>query len=174
MKRRRSVIAVLSVGIIGVLAIGASSASAQNGTVPFKAFMNSGTSATLTGVPGAAAVANCDTASRLANNGGSDPGVVVVGTKPGGIIKTLFSEEGTQPDPSSFAFQDDNFNINDVAPLNLAGGPVGREVSGTFEFANGDQTRQLTAQYATEDGGSTGNTGADCAVWGSAVKVIAD
>ncbi len=51
---------------------------------------------------------------------------------------------------------------------------TGTEVSGTFEFANAAETRQLTAQYATEDGTSVGNTGADCAVWGSAVKVIAE
>jgi hypothetical protein len=166
-RRRRSVIAVFVVGILGALAIGASSASAQEGTVPFRAFMNSGTDAVLVGVPGAAAGASCST--------GSDISVGVTGTQPGGIIKTLFTEEGTTNNPDQTAFQDDNFNINDQAPLN---GPnpfpnsPGREVSGTFEFANASTSRQLTAQYATEDGNSVGNTGADCAVWGSAVKVF--
>ncbi len=90
---RRSLIAAFAVGIIGVLAIGASSASAQNGTVPFKAFMNSGTQATLTGVPGAAAVAQCST--------GSDISVGVVGTAPGGIIKTLYHRRGDHDQPRS-------------------------------------------------------------------------
>ncbi len=102
---------------------------------------------------------------------GSDIAVGVTGTVPGGIIKTDFRNEGSTANPQEFAFQDDTFNINDQAPLNDVAG-TGREVSGTFEFANGAETRQLTAQYATEDGTSVGNTGADCAVWGSAIKVF--
>jgi hypothetical protein len=166
MTRRRSVIAALVVGIIGVFAIGASSASAAtSNAVPFRAFMPSGTSATLVGVPGAAAGARCTT--------GSDVFVGVTGTSPGGIIKTLYFDEGTGSNVSNFAFQDDNFNINDPAPLNDQGAP-GREVSGTFEFSNRDANRQLTARYATEDGSDfqAGGPNADCAVWGSAVKVI--
>ncbi len=165
MKRRRSVIAVFTVGIIGVLAIGASSASAQEGSHSFRAFMPSGTDAVLIGVPGAAAVASCDTSD--------DVSAAVQSTSPGNIVKSLFFDEGTGSNVDNFAFQDDNFNTNEFAPLNDAGA-VSDEVSGTFEFSNRDTSRQLTAQYATEEGSDfqAGGPDADCAVWGSAVKVF--
>ena len=166
MKRRRSVIAVFTVGIIGVLAIGASSASAQPGSHSFQAFMPSGTSAAIIGVPGAAAGATC-------NNRRRSGGLRVRSTSPGNIVKSLFFDEGTGSNVDNFAFQDDNFNTTEFAPLNDAGA-VGEEVSGTFEFSNRDTSRNLTAQYATEDGSDfqAGGPDADCAVWGSAVKVF--
>ncbi len=165
MKRRRSVIAVFTVGIIGVLAIGASSASAQPGSHSFQAFMPSGTSAAVIGVPGAVVGAQCNNSDDLA--------LAVRSTSPGNIVKSLFFDEGTGSNVDNFAFQDDNFNTSEFAPLNDAGA-VGEEVSGTFEFSNRDTSRQLTAQYATEDGSDfqAGGPDADCAVWGSAVKVF--
>ena len=94
-------------------------------------------------------------------------------TSPGNIIKSLYFDEGTSSNVQNFAFQDDNFNINESAPLNDVGAP-GPEVSGTFEFSNRDTSRNLTAQYATEEGSDfqAGGPDADCAVWGSAVKVF--
>jgi hypothetical protein len=169
-RRRRSVIAVFAVGIIGALAIGASSASAQEGTVPFRAFMPSGTDATLVGVPNSggfsgAVGASCST--------GDDISLAIQSGSPGNIVKTLFFDEGTGSNVDNFAFQDDNFNTSEQAPMNDFGA-VGNEVSGTLEFSNRSTTRQLTAQYATEDGSDfqAGGPDADCAVWGSAVKVF--
>jgi hypothetical protein len=165
MKRRhRSVVAVFVLGILGALAIGASSASAQQGTVPFRAFMPSGTQATLTGVPGAAAVAQCTTSN--------DINTALVGSSPGGIAKTWYANESDVTNPNTSSFQDDNFNINDDLPL--SGGFAGDEVTGHLDFANREATRQLTAEYATEEGSDfqAGGPDADCAVWGSAVKVF--
>jgi hypothetical protein len=172
-RRRRSMIAVLtaSLGIVGVFAIGPSSASAQEGSVDFFAYLENGTDANLVGVPGAAARAECGPFPGLPSE---NLFVFLVGiNQNNGLAKSFIidNDQFVNNNPDTVGQERDDFDQNEVMPLNDIAS-VEREVSGRFEFANGSGTRNLTAQYSTEDGGALGSLGAlgDCAVWGSAVK----
>jgi hypothetical protein len=172
-RRRRSAIAVLatSLCVTGVLAIGASSASAQEGSVDFFAYLENGTEANIVGVPGAAAAAQCGPFPGLPSE---DLAVFLIGiNQNNGLAKSFIidNDQFVNTDPDTVGQERDDFDQNEVMPLNDVANTE-REVSGRFEFANGSGSRNLTAQYSTEDGGNLGTLGAlgDCAVWGSAVK----
>jgi hypothetical protein len=172
-RRRRSAIAALatSLCVTGVLAIGASSASAQEGSVDFFAYLENGTETNLVGVPGAAAAAQCGPFPGLPSD---DLFLFLIGiNQNNGLAKsfTIENDAFSQFNPDTLAQERDDFDQNEVMPLNDLPG-IGDEVSGRFEFANGSGSRNLTAQYSTEDGGNLGTLGSlgDCAVWGSAVK----
>src|SRR5215212_5396549 len=158
MRHKRSLIGVLAVGIVGIFAIGASSASAALKTINMqtlglKAFVDNGFSGSIVGVPGGAIALECDS---------GDTSLAMVGTASNGMAKSNYNDEGN----NERTFSADDLDNTDAIPLNDAG--IGREVTGHTEFVNGAQTRTLTAQYSTED--QPDNTTADCAVWGSAVK----
>jgi hypothetical protein len=159
-RRRRSVIAVLtaSLGIVGVFAIGPSSATAQEGSVDFFAYLDEGQSTAVVGVPGAFVGAACLTPNETI-------AIQLEGTASNGLSKANVGDEGGDDDVVSR----DDLDTGETMPMNLFG-PVGEEVSGHMEFVNGAGSRNLTAQYSTEGGADFAGIGSDCAVWGSAVK----
>ena len=159
--RRRSVIALLVTGIVGMIAIGASSASAainstSTTTLGIHAFVDNGFSGALVGVPGGIVAEECS---------GNSSSLALVGTASNGQAKSYYHNESGAP-PSTRAFAADDLDNTDAIPLNDAG--IGNEVSGTAEFVNGAQNRTLTIQYSVED--TPDNSSADCSVWGTAVK----
>ncbi len=158
--RRRSVIALLVTGIVGMIAFGASASAAVNSTstvtLGIHAFVDNGFSGALVGVPGGVVAEQCS---------GNDSSLAIVGTASNGQAKSNYVNESGAP-PSERAFAADDLDNGDAIPLNDAG--IGNEVSGTGEFVNGNQNRVITIQYAVED--TPDNSSADCSVWGSAVK----
>jgi hypothetical protein len=159
-RRRRSVIAaLLAAGVLGALAIGASSASAQPGVVPFFAYLDEGQEKTLVGVPGAAVGAECQSTNE-------EVVLALAGTASNGLAKATWSDEGN----NTATFSRDDLDTGELMPMNDAG--TGREVTGHMEFVNGSGSRNLTAQYSTEDGADFSAALGDCAVWGSAIKEI--
>ncbi len=158
--RRRSVIALLVTGIVGMIAFaGIASAQSVNTssttTLGIRAFVDNGFQGALVGVPGGAMALQC-TSGQVQ--------LAVQGTASNGMAKANYFDEGnTSRTPS-----EDDLDNGDTLPLNFF--PGFREVTGHTEFVNGNQNRVLTMQYSTED--TPPNSTADCAVWGSAIKGI--
>ena len=160
--RRRSVIALLVTGIVGMIAF-AASASAQSvntsstTTLGIRAFVDNGFQGSLVGVPGGAVALKCQSPQEVQ--------LALQGTASNGMAKANYNDEGN----SEETFSNDDLDNTDQLPLNLVGGTF-EEVTGHTEFVNGGQNRVLTMQYSTED--TPPNSSADCAVWGSAIKGI--
>ena len=160
-KRRRSVIALLVTGIVGMIAIGASSASAainstSTTTLGIHAFVDNGFSGALVGVPGGLVHEECL---------GNTSTLALVGSASNGQARSNYVNESGAP-PSERAFAADDLDTGDALSMNDAG--IGNEVTGDALFVNGNQNRTLTIQYAVED--TPSNSTADCSVWGTAVK----
>ena len=160
-KTRRGLFAVFAAGIIAVLAIGASSASAVSVTgqpVAFKAFVDNGFDGSIINTAGASVNAECS---------GQFLTLDLVGTASNGLAKANFNDEQQNEATQSSDDLDNGENL----PLNYDG--TNSQVIGHAEFTNGQNTRTMTVNYATEDDG-VGPNGArsDCAVWGSAIKGI--
>jgi len=158
-KSRRGLFAAFAVGIIGVLAIGASSASATSVTgqpVAFKAFVDNGFDGTVISTAGAEVDATCS---------GQNLELDLVGTASNGLAKSNFNFENNSEETQS----SDDLDTGEFITLNDFGG----DVIGHAEFTNGQNTRTMTVNYATEDDGvGPGGDRSDCATWGSAIKGI--
>jgi len=167
LRHRRSLFAVLAVGIIAVFAIGASSASATArsvaGTpVAFKAFVDNGFDGVLNGVSGSAINLECTS---------GDSTLVLAGTASNGQARTNYVEEGSNSptgtlNPDEVSASADDLDSGEFLLMN--DGQIGDEVSGHAWFVNGAENRTMTVQYAVEDGPD--NSTSDCAVWGSIIK----
>ena len=159
--RRRSVIALLVTGVVGLVAFGASASAAVNTTntttLGIKAFVDNGFEGAIVGVPGAAVALKCQSPQEVQ--------LGLAGTASNGAAKANYDTEGN----TSFTQSNDDLDSTDVLPLNFDGANF-QEVTGHTEFVNGAQNRTLTVQYSTEDGPP--NSTADCAIWGTAVKGI--
>ena len=157
--RRRSVIALLVTGVVGLIAFGASASAAVNTTntttLGIRAFVDNGFSGAVVGVPGGAVALKCQAGTV---------GLALQGTASNGMAKANYNDEGNGEETQS----NDDLDNTDTMPLNFVGGETFDDVIGHAEFVNGAENRTLTVQYATEN--TPPNTTADCAVWGSAVK----
>ena len=160
--RRRSVIALLVTGIVGMIAFaGIASAQSVNTstttTLGIRAFVDNGFTGALVGVPGGAVALKCQSPQQVQ--------LALTGTASNGMAKANYNDEGN----SEETFSEDDLDNTDQMPLNLVNGGF-EEVTGHMEFVNGNQNRTLTLQYSTED--TPPNSSADCAVWGTAIKGI--
>jgi len=160
-KSRRGLFAALAVGVIGVVAIGASSASAVQVTgqpVAFKAFVDNGFDGVLVGVNGGVVNATCENQNLL---------LVLAGTTSNGLAKSNYNDEGNQE------ITDSADDLDNGEFIFLNDWYIGTHVIGHAEFTNGQDTRTMTVNYSTEDGGVGPNgSRSDCAAWGSVIKGI--
>jgi hypothetical protein len=166
--RRRSVIALLVTGIVGLIAFGASASASTNTTntttLGIRAFVDNGFDGAVVGVPGAAVALSCSS---------GDTTLALVGTASNGRAKGNYTNEGSDSltgsvNEDTVSWSADDLDNTDTRLMN--DGQIGDEVSGNAEFVNGNVNRTLTTQYSTED--QPDNSTADCAVWGSAIKGI--
>jgi hypothetical protein len=151
MKLRKRLIAVaLAVGLVAVLALGASSASADTGQ--FKAFLNTGQNAPILIVPNVVRFnAQCD-----AND---DLNAQMISRSENGIGKVDGVTEGQVPYNNSA----DEMDTADT--LNLFDGSDD-EVGAQADYMSHSGSTIVNANYASEDESDFGPA-ADCVIWGS-------
>ena len=112
--RRRSVIALLVTGIVGMIAFaGIASAQSVNTstttTLGIRAFVDNGFQGALVGVPGGAVAMECSS---------GDVSLAMAGTASNGMAKSNYNDEGN----NETTFSEDDLDNGDAIPLNDARG----------------------------------------------------